>query len=456
MIKKLFYVPLIFLLLVFINSCNKVNSPVDSEIINSGETILSGQLLDKDSGMPLQNAAVVILNGKTAKEAFVDDIGMYKANVKIENNQKLVVVAVKEGYYQDSTIVDGLPNEVVKVPGLSLKRATQAFTATSAASIVLKAQSTETIAVKETGANEIARVTFEVQDSSGTPIDYNHSTYISFTLGSTPGGGEYISTGYVKTDYSGRASVAIVSGTKAGTVQIVAEILGKQVRSIPVNIAILGGMPDHAHFSVAPDLLNIAGLVKFGLPDIITAYVGDKYGNPVKRGTMVYFTTTGGIVAGSATTDELGRAQDTLITAAPLPTDGFVTVTAQTADENLQYITATCRVLFSGSPIDIEITPTEFEIQNTGAQEFFYTLKDLNGNPLSSGQSVTVTVEGDKLKITGETSFNLPDTQDPSETLFSFSVADVDSVFKSRPVSITIKTNGPNGFKQKTVRGTAD
>ena len=45
-------------------------------------------------------------------------------------------------------------------------------------------------------------------------------------------------------------------------------------------------------------------------------YVGDKYSNPVRPGTSVYFETTHGIIEGSDLTDSLGRATVTLFNSA--------------------------------------------------------------------------------------------------------------------------------------------
>ncbi len=236
----------------------------------------------------------------------------------------------------------------------------------------------------------------------------------------------------------------------AGVVQIIAEVnLGfRVIRSKPVNIAIHGGLPDYNHFSIAPEYLNFPGLVEYGLFNKISAYVGDKYSNPVKPNTVVYFSTTGGIIQGSAPTNEMGVAIVQLMSALPTPIHptlgpGFATVRASTADENNQTISREIVVLFSGYPSNLSITPTTFSIPNGGSQAFNYTVADGNGNPIASGNTITVTVEGN-VKAQGDISINMPDTQSRGWTQFSFVVLDADpDKTEQAPVTIKIEVNGP-------------
>ena len=79
-------------------------------------------------------------------------------------------------------------------------------------------------------------------------------------------------------------------------------------------IAIYGGFPDPNHYAVASDKLNYPNYGIIGVEIPFTAFVGDKYSNPVRPGTSVYFETTSGIIDGSNTTDNLGRATVTMLT----------------------------------------------------------------------------------------------------------------------------------------------
>lgn len=216
----------------------------------------------------------------------------------------------------------------------------------------------------------------------------------------------------------------------------------KKVTSIPVTYAIHDGLPDQYHFSVGSQYVNVPGLVVYGVIDKITAFVGDKYGNPVRPNTPIYFTMTGGIIVGSANTDDHERATVDLITAAPEPIDavlgpGFARVTATSSDENFNLVTSIIPILFSRYPI-ITCTPTTFDIPDEGTQFFSYEVKDQYDNPLSNGQTIDVVVEGDNVKGRGDISFTLPDTQSKGWTQFSFSITDTDTLPVARSVSVTI------------------
>jgi hypothetical protein len=229
---------------------------------------------------------------------------------------------------------------------------------------------------------------------------------------------------------------------------------------MPVAVAIHGGLPDSTHFSLAVQYLNFPGYNIYGLIDRITAYVGDKYGNPVKPQTAVYFTTTGGLIEGSAFTDPLGQASVSLLSAAPKPLHpiygaGFATITGQTADENQNEIEALAIVLFSGIP-QISVTPTVIDVPNGGSQYFAYRVSDQNDNPLAGGTSISVSVESGDVDAVGNTSLSLPDTQSPSWTFFGFSLIDSqpDSIYVNQ-VSVKIRTSGPNGNLEYSFGGIA-
>jgi len=101
---------------------------------------------------------------------------------------------------------------------------------------------------------------------------------------------------------------------------------------------------------------------------------------PVRPQTAVYFTTTGGLVEGSALTNNVGQASVNLISSAPKPTHptlgaGFATVTARTANENQQTIETGVIVLFSGIP-QISVNPTVISVPQGGSQFFQYFVHD--------------------------------------------------------------------------------
>ncbi len=424
---------------------------------------ISGQVTSSVSGIPIDSALVQIINSSINIKLYTNTLGKFLDTLNLSSNTNFTVYVSKAGYITDTlgiTVNLGtnlLLGEIVLLPQTSNGQKPSG----NPVSISLLSQSANSIGVVGSGSMETATLVFVALDSTGTPIDLNHSVSVAFSFGAHPGGGEVFSPAVVQTNDQGQAAVNITSGTKAGAVQILATItLGTQkIFSMPISIAIFGGFPDANHFSVAPAYLNFPGWEYFGLTDQITAYVGDKYGNPCRPKTAVYFTTTGGIIGGSANTDDMGEGPAALLSAAPLPNDqtlgpGFARITASTADENKNTITASTIVLFSGTP-QLSVSPTTFNIPNGGSQLFNYTVSDQNGNPLSGGTAINVTVKDQNLGVQGETSLTLPDTQSKTYTHFSFQAYDTTAADNPSTVSITINVTGPNGNIEKTIYGTS-
>jgi hypothetical protein len=297
-----------------------------------------------------------------------------------------------------------------------------------ASSVVLKTLSAASIGVSHPGGNETARLVFEVRDAQGKPVDLAHRATIQFAISQKAGGGAYLSPDTVSTDESGITAVALNSGTLAQAVQVRAQVMGTGICSDPVSVAIHGGLPNAQHFSFAVEKFNLPGLVAYGLLDPVTAFVGDRYGNPVPAGTVVYFATAGGLIQGSATTDDHGRATVDLETAEPLPNNlpafsdsaGLARISVQTMDENrVPIVRSALAVMFSGHT-DLLVSPSgAFNVPLSAAQDFSVSVWDReHHNPLTAGTKITVSATQGTLG--GETSVTLPDTWDRAYTGFTF------------------------------------
>jgi hypothetical protein len=86
-------------------------------------------------------------------------------------------------------------------------------------------------------------------------------------------------------------------------------------------------------------------------------------------------------------------------------------------------------------------------IFNTGAQTFIYTVSDQNGNPITSGSTVQVTLDpsGAGAELVGDVDFTIPDTQ-RGGTDFAFSLLNNREESGNEAVAITINvTSAPNG-----------
>jgi hypothetical protein len=246
-------------------------------------------------------------------------------------------------------------------------------------------------------------------------------------------------------------------------VQVIAEInfQGDIIRSRPVNIAIHGGLPHEEHFSIGPHQVNYAYYDVLNGIGGVTALVGDRYSNPVKPGTIVYFSTEAGVIEGSGTTDDLGRAIATTVSGSPIPNDavygaGYFYVYAHTIDENNTNITTDHLVLYSGDPV-ISITPQNFHIPHGGSVEFEYRIRDINNNPLAPGNRFTVSVETSGSAIATGATFVIMDDVLFGWDTYRFTVSDGDpDELKPAAVSITVSTEGPNGNLSYTINGTGE
>ena len=428
-----------------------------------GTVSIVGHIIDAKSGESLPGAEIRFYDvGNPLGVTTSDEGGNFNSTFAMDGTKELEVITVKSAYLSDTTSVIAVSGETSTLSTVSLRPLADEISG-EPASIFLSSQSLASIGVTESGSPETAKIVFEVQDSSGNAIDLDHAVIVNFRFGSSPNGGEILAPGYVKTDALGQATVNLTSGTISGAVQIIGEIdfNGMKIISKPVNITIHGGLPDLAHFSVGSDQLNYPYYNILNGQGTITALVGDKYTNPVRPGTAVYFNSDAAVIQGSALTDDKGLATVTLMSGNPLPNDptygpGFFYANANTIDENEQSISTRTRILFSGVPI-LTISPTSVNIPNGGSQSFTYTVMDQNGNPLAPGNSYSVNVNtsGDA-EAGGDVSVSMPDVQF-GNTSFGFTVVD------SKPeednpsaITISIEVSGPNGRASISISGTTN
>ncbi|GMQ81488.1 MAG: hypothetical protein BMS9Abin05_0920 [Rhodothermia bacterium] len=425
----------------------------DSE---AGDVTLTGQVLNVSSNNPVPGAFIQILPLDLLFEA--DAEGRFEAVVEIDSTMNLQIVASSDGFANSSVNILALANRLIEVPTLRLFQiALDDPVSGLASNILLLEQSASSIGVIESGSEEVAVIQFQVADSLGRPVILNKSTAVNFSFGVQPGGGEFLHPLNAETDNNGIVTVNLSSGTRAGVVQIIAEtsVEGRLIRSIPVAISIHGGLPDQTHFSIGPDKKNFPGLLRYGLVDPIAVIVGDKYSNPVRQGTSVYFDTNFGVIGGSIQTDPDGRGTVNLMSANPLPADGIVLVAAESADDLENVVSGSTPVIMSGVPV-VSVSPATAILDQT----YLLTVVDQNGNPLVEGTTITVFVEGESVKAVGHTDVQLDDSvflggqlyehvlRGPGITEFTFrAVSDINPLAPEIPEveAITITVAGANG-----------
>lgn len=453
-------ISVIFLAALF--GCEEIYEPIT----------VSGKVVDSNSQSPVSNATVAIVSpSDLAMETISDGSGNYMfEEVAVDSVIDLTIRAEKEGYSPDNITVVAAPERELTVPSLRIRNQQSGGDGEvdgpggGAASIELINLTSQEIRISETGGSVNSAFTFEVQDSSGRAIGADKAVDVEFRITEGPDGGETITPATVRTDANGHVTSNIFAGTVAGNLKIEAKIerpdAGLTIRSKPILLTIHGGFPDLPHFSIAADIYNFEAYNINGNRDEITVIVGDKYSNPVKEGTPVYFNTTHGVIQGSGVTDGDGEVTVDLISGDPRPPAGnaYATIRAYTFDENDQEITREIPVLFSGPPSGnkIQVSPSTFNIGPNGSQSFTMTITDINDNPLPYNTSIKVT-PSDGMTVDGQVDITVPNALNtgPGVTEFSFSAQDSDDESNSpQSVSILIEVETPGGYKaSKAIQG---
>jgi hypothetical protein len=378
-------------------------------------------------------------------------------------------------------------------------------------SVVYIGTSSDNLSILGAGGKDAAILTFEVRDSLGAPVDTANQLNVLFRFINRPDLFTQLNRDSMRTNSSGRVSVQLSSGLKSGlaSVQALAGIRNKidptlydTIKSQVVSIPIFGGFPDSAHFSIGSEKYNIPGAVLIGFKDKIKVLVGDKYGNPVRAGTPVIFSSTGGVIDGNAVTTNDGSATVDLTTGNPVPTNGFAWVKAQVATGqgaaavgqsstrnskikargdavNVEaapkplanhlskstlmkalvgpIISDSIPILFSGRTVVASLLPG-FIIPVGSSTTVNFTVSDTTGNPLTSGTTIKVTASGaasSDVELTGDVDLTLPDTQDPKYTAFHVDVKDkrTTGLNQSKKLTLTIDVNSLNGNDKKAIQG---
>lgn len=438
-----------------------VDSPVES--INENRVAkITGIVVDHVTSKPIDNA-IVYIKGLSSSSTISGSDGSYSFNITLESTQNITIIAEKNGYQPDSTVVNVSPGKSVTVTNLRLiQKSGSQIISNQAASIYLSFQSTKKLGIKSSGDIETAIATFQVIDSSGVPIDETRSVNVEFAIIAGPGGGEFLYPTSATTNEKGQVTTAITTGTKAGVMQVEAIIKkGKvTINSKPVFFTIYGGFPVQEQFAVACEKLNYPFWSILNSEIVFTAVLGDKYSNPVRPNTAVYFNTTGGIIGNFIYTDVLGRASATLVTIGypydPLYGYGHFFVTAQTSTEDGKIISTSTHRLLSGAPIISNVSPQTFSIKNGGSETFSFVVKDVNGNPISSDHTISFVTQG---SISSDPSIKVPDSlfPGPGITEFTFSIGDAAAdEIKPGKASVQINITGPFGTTTYTISGTSE
>jgi len=409
---------------------------------------------------PLALARVVDI-GSLAQVDTSKTNGSYKLTMELSDNYNTSLYAILAGYVSDTPKVSLKPGD--NLTGIAIHMTVQdsskiiAGNSGPPASIVLKSPTPGTIALKGTGINETAVLTFIVKDSLGNPVVGSNRCIVKFRLSARPDTLTSLNpTSAESNRLTGEVSTTISAGITPGVLQVIASTRGDTVKASPVFLSAGGGLPDSAGVSMGANPINIAGRLYGNLSSTITMFVNDRWGNPVANGTKVSFVTTAGSIV-SSTTSQDGLASVTLKSTLNFPTNPLVTLTATTNGDKYyrpsdSSIVRQMHILFSGptAPIALDTSTTNrFDVPDGGTKFFKFRVSDDLGFPLVAGSTITITVDGadtltKNIAILGSL-YTFPDEQSPSATYFSVGI--VDKLFGGGSGSITIgihvsSTNG--------------
>lgn len=445
----------------------------DQESASQGECVVSGVCVDAATSTYLADVAVkaeTVADG--IETATTDANGAFRFSFVTDSTGSATLSLTKTGYRDTSFTVPLSSGTVVALTVVMRATSNVISTTTSgqAQTITFLGATVQELSVYGVGSKETAVLGWEVRDSIGLAIDASHAVSLSFTSTNGPNGGEYISPAAVTTNANGQAYTTFNAGTRSGVVQVTASatVGSRTIVSSPVRIIINGGFPVQSHFSIAPARHNFPALAWVGKSDAITVLVGDMYSNPVTPGTAVYFRSSAGVIQPSVFTSKDGFGSVNLYSGNPEPYgsyaavgqgNGYHYVVARTLGQGGVVVEDSTLILWSGPGGISNVSPSTFDIANTGSQSFTFRVSDALGHPLAEGTTITVTalippppsegIQQNQVSVAfgSNGAVTLPDVlfAGAGTTDFSFVIRDGTwGITDATPVTVVINVTGPN------------
>ncbi len=222
----------------------------------------------------------------------------------------------------------------VVVPNATLTKSTTITVLPAVAgSIKFVNVSPSNIALKGTGGvgrPESSIVTFQVFDNNGIPVV---GKLVNFVFGdsntTTTTGGLTISPASATSAADGTVTTSVSGGTIPTSVRVVATVAGSSpvLTTVTSLLVVSSGVADQAHFTVGLTTGNCEGWDINQVCGEVEVLAGDHFSNQVPDGTVINFTSEGGVIEDSCAT-ERGKCKVKLYSANPRPDNGKLTVMA--------------------------------------------------------------------------------------------------------------------------------
>ncbi|RMD79295.1 MAG: hypothetical protein D6809_03925 [Gammaproteobacteria bacterium] len=236
------------------------------------------------------------------------------------------------------------------------------------------------IGLKGSGLTETSLVTFKVLDQSGGPMK---GQTVNFSLSTDVGGLSLLPASAVSGD-DGTVTTVVHSGSVHTSVRVAATVDNTGVGTQSAELAVGTGLPDQDSFSLALGTLNPEAWDVDGATVTATAYLADRFNNPVPEGTTVTFVTEGGKIEGACNTDASGQCSVTWTSQAPRPADGRSTILAYAVGEE-SFVDKNGNGVFDDGDSFTDLGEPYLDANENGSYdlgEFFY---DFNKNGVRDG-----------------------------------------------------------------------
>lgn len=209
------------------------------------------------------------------------------------------------------------------------------------------------IVIKGAGGNgrsESALLTFRVVNASNAAIN---GAIVDFKINENNGGAIITPSQFMTTNSDALVGVTVSSGTQPSSIVVVATARSTPSVSTPSDtVVVSNGIVVSGSFEIAADKYNLNGTLTSDSA-VITAYIADKFGNPVADGLIVSFQTdfgavTSSILGGCSTLN--GTCAVTFRVQEPRGEDGIATVRTSVRVGAENTLSTELRINMSGRP----------------------------------------------------------------------------------------------------------
>ena len=275
-------------------------------------------------------------------------------------------------------VADTITASVTLGDAIAIQTGTITVLPASVGAIKFVSADTTNIALKATGGfgrQEFSTLRFEVYDQTGARLS---GALVDFRFADSNGvttvGGLTLNPAFATSAADGAVTTLVTAGTVPTSVRVVASIRGSSpsITTLSNILVVSTGVPVQMRFSLSTSIGNCEGRDLDQTCSIVTATVGDHFGNPVPDGTAVNFTVEAGLIGASCVTGSLLTPPPDGLP--PLPAGS--TPVGQTTNSAIGPGSGTCSVLLrSGGkrPIDGRVTVLAYLL---GEEDFI----DANGN----------------------------------------------------------------------------